>query len=401
MCVRDCHKSLFLCVCAVFVFSACTYEVQTLDNSGAMYKPYVVSDETLAQAGLPVVCIQTQNNERILNKEDWISASISISHASEDDWNFEDTAVQIRGRGNYTWKQPKRPYALKFEAKKSVCGMPRHKRWVLIANYCDKSFMKNITAFYLSECLGMDYTVRGQFVNLVLNGNYVGLYWLGEAIKVDSSRVNIDKENDFLLEIDKNYDELWKFHSGIKDFPYMVKNDDAMTEEKVLWLKNRIDQIESILYAGDFVDDSYADYIDIHSFAQLYLVNEILYNRDFLDSRSCYVTLRHDTGILKAGPVWDFDNGGFNPDGTPLIEQDVLYYDALFTIPAFTQKVNELATEISVSAVSQNIDEVKSYLAASAQLDGQRWNYNVFNAFVQNFKEDVTERISYIQNNPF
>lgn len=387
-------------MCAVFVFSACTYEVQTLDNSGAMYKPYVVSDETLAQAGLPVVCIQTQNNERILNKEDWISASISISHAPEDDWNFEDTAVQIRGRGNYTWKQPKRPYALKFEAKQSVCGMPKHKRWILVPNYTDQSFLKNVAALYLSQQLGMDYTVRGQFVNLVLNGNYVGLYWLGEAIKVDPQRVNIDKTKDYLLEVDTHFDETWKFRSAIKEFPYMIQNDDDMTQEKLLAVKNYIDEMENVLYNETLID-SYANYIDIDSFAKFYLINEIMYNKDLSYPNSTFFTLQTDTGILKAGPVWDFDNGGSNPDGTPLIEQDVLYYDALFTIPAFTQKVNELATEISVSAVSQNIDEVKSYLAASAQLDGQRWNYNVFNAFVQNFKEDVTERISYIQNNPF
>lgn len=63
---------------------------------------------------------------------------------------------------------------------KNILGMPEHTRWVLIANYWDNSFIKNAIAFYISRQIGMDYTIRGEYVNFVLNGNYVGLYWLGE-----------------------------------------------------------------------------------------------------------------------------------------------------------------------------------------------------------------------------
>lgn len=97
--------------------------------------------------------------------------------------------------------------------------MPKHKRWVLIANYLDNSFMRNSLAFYISEQLEMDYTVHGEFVDLVLNGSYQGLYWLGESIKVNKNRVNItdgtdklseDEDYDYLLELDVYYDETWQ-----------------------------------------------------------------------------------------------------------------------------------------------------------------------------------------------
>ena len=64
-------------------------------------------------------------------------------------------------------------------------------------------------AFFISRKIGMDYTVRGEYVNLILNGNYVGMYWLGEAIKVDKNRVNINEETDYLLEMDISYDETY------------------------------------------------------------------------------------------------------------------------------------------------------------------------------------------------
>ena len=158
--------------------------------------------------------------------------------------------------------------------------MPKHKRWVLIANYLDNSFMKNTTAFCLSKMLGMDYTVRGEYVNLVLNGNYVGFYWLGEAIKTDENRVNIDEENDFLVEMDVYYDETRKFKSKKKNLPYMIKNDDFMKEEKLSTLKDRISEMKYILYFENFpykdenileINFTYSDYTDLTSFAQFYL----------------------------------------------------------------------------------------------------------------------------------
>ena len=71
---------------------------------------------------------------------------------------------------------------------------------MLIANYLDMSFMKNEMAFFLSEELGMDWTIHGQYINLIKNGEYLGLYWLGEQIKVDKNRVNIEEDDDYLID---------------------------------------------------------------------------------------------------------------------------------------------------------------------------------------------------------
>ncbi|MDE7101471.1 MAG: CotH kinase family protein, partial [Bacteroidales bacterium] len=201
---------------------------------------------------LPVLSVTTPASEEVTSKEDWMKgASLSLSSSSDKTIEFNALSMSIRGRGNSTWTLPKKPYALKLDKKHGILGMPEHKRWVLIANYFDNSFIRNSIAFYLSERLEMDYTVRGDFVMLKMNGTPQGLYWLGEAIKVDKNRVDIDEDNDYLIELDEYYDEVWKFRSPKKDFPYMIKNDDAMTDERLSFLRNKIADLETQLYPED------------------------------------------------------------------------------------------------------------------------------------------------------
>lgn len=157
--------------------------------------------------------------------------------------------------------------------------MPAQKRWVLLANFLENSFMKNEMAFYLSRQLDMEYTVRGQYVNLILNGNYVGLYWLGEQIRTDKNCVNIDDEKDFLIEMDQNYDEVWKCRTDLMDMPIQVKNDDKMTDERLTYIKGKFDALEAILCDPDFdKNTTFTDVLDVDSFAKYYLVNQIMFN---------------------------------------------------------------------------------------------------------------------------
>lgn len=102
-----------------------------------MFEPYMVPKVLLQDAGIPIVSIETKNNQFILDKENWVDANIKIENAEDESWNMEPTDMQIRGRGNTTWGCAKKPFAIKFDEKTKICGMPKHKRWVLIANYFD------------------------------------------------------------------------------------------------------------------------------------------------------------------------------------------------------------------------------------------------------------------------
>ena len=121
------------------------------DNS--MYETFVLSEEELISTEIPTVYIETQGQQQILSKEDWLYTTMEIAKSPDKSWNFETVNISIRGRGNTTWGQTKKPFAIKLDKKQSICGLAKHKRWVLIANYLDNSFLKNSSAFILSEML--------------------------------------------------------------------------------------------------------------------------------------------------------------------------------------------------------------------------------------------------------
>lgn len=142
---------------------------------------------------LPVVYINTENGAPIVSKEDYIDAELIIQ--GNETYNSETTklysgATEIRGRGNSTWGQPKKPYRLKLDKKTDLLGMGKSKHWVLLANYLDESLQRNALAYNLSGAMGME-QMSTVFVDVVLNGDFVGNYQLCENIRVDPTRVDI------------------------------------------------------------------------------------------------------------------------------------------------------------------------------------------------------------------
>ena len=142
---------------------------------------------------LPVVYINTEGGQAITSKEKYIDAELIVQ--GNETYNSETTklysgATEIRGRGNSTWSQPKKPYRLKLDKKTDLLGMGKSKHWVLLANYLDESLQRNALAYNLSGAMGME-QMSTVFVDVVLNGDFVGNYQLCENIRVDPTRVDI------------------------------------------------------------------------------------------------------------------------------------------------------------------------------------------------------------------
>ena len=376
----------------------------------------------LKSTGLPIVYITTPNKVPITSKEDWLEgATISITDAKEENWNLEITETSIRGRGNSTWAHPKKPYAIKLDKKQSILGMPKHKRWVLIANYHDNTFMRNSIAFYLSEKFEMDWTVHGKFVNLIFNGKYQGLYWFGEAIKVDKNRVDISEPDkntlitdnddyDYLIEIDTHYDEPWKFKSSIRNLPYMIKNDDYMADSRLQRLNEKINNLEKLLYPNysntmtstnqcSKPNKLYTDYLDIESWAKYWIINELMNNKELKNPKSTYFTFDSSNNILKAGPAWDFDTYWAENNISSCKLTQSLYYNALFKSETFKNEVKRVWEQYAGTINIQNIImELKNEINSAAQYDVEYWginhtdplgvkceNFDAYVDFLQNF----------------
>ena len=140
--------------------------------------------ENLVHNKLPIVLVNTPDFEPIESKEIYIPGTEYFSLNLDMTYDFIGE-VKIKGRGNSTWGAPKKPYKIKFEEIQSLYGEPKEKEWILLANYYDKSMIRNDLAFWMADKFGkFDYVPRFHFVDLILNGKYNGPYQLGDQLKI-------------------------------------------------------------------------------------------------------------------------------------------------------------------------------------------------------------------------
>ena len=176
---------------------------------------------------LPVVYINT--DEEITSKTEYIAGNCTIQGNSEfsDSAQLYTGAIQIRGRGNYTWVHEKKPYKIKLDTKSNLFGLGENKHWVLMAEYMDYTHLRNEIMPELSETLGFDYTANSEAVVVILNGEYNGLYHLGENVRVAENRVNIYDWEETAEDIAKAVYKQQK-SSG------MTKNDRDTLEDRLV-----------------------------------------------------------------------------------------------------------------------------------------------------------------------
>lgn len=315
-----------------------TYTVS--NSNGTESRDYTV---TVTNSGLPVVVL-TQSGG---GTESWAEAGINV-RSKDSEWvendkftvykadgtaDVTDALCGIRLRGNSTQNFPKKPFAIKLVSKASVLGMPKHKRWVLLANWMDRTMLRNAVALNIAHRVdsayvntegdytgGVAWSPRGTSVEVIMDGRHVGNYFLCEQIKIDGDRVDIkdciediiDDGNasptmadcGYLLEFDDNYDELDKFRTG-RGLPCMFKDEVSQYSSDIFnQVKARIEAVEANLEAGNY-ETAYND-LDINSVIDYFFIQELTFNDEYKHPKSVYMLIDGD-GKLTAGPVWDFD----------------------------------------------------------------------------------------------
>lgn len=390
----------------------------TISNQGKT-KDYTVYVHSFT--GLPVLWIETEGRAEITSKDEYLKAHLKIVQDvyTRSAGDVTEADVKIKGRGNSTWGMPKKPYALKFDEKISLLDEPADKSWVLLANYADKTSLRNQTAFYMGSISNLDYTPRFHFVDLMLNGRYNGTYQLGDKLKISKNRVNVGDDG-FLLEIDckPNADEV-TFRTNHLRYPINIKDPDVSIEdENYTFIKNYIIQIEDVLYSENFKDkdNGWQKYMDMDSFVDWYLINEIAKNKDAYYYTSCYLNLKRGDK-LKMGPLWDFDiafgnidyTTCYSPEGLWIIQAE--WYSRLFEDPAFVAKIKE-RFDYFYSRKEDIMNEINSnaqYLRYSAQENNNKWhtlytytwpNYDIWGSYsneVQSMKEWLNARFEWLK----
>lgn len=342
--------------------------------------------------GVPVVYIETKGQAPVVSKDNYIDGRITIIANGRGEENVRNAAIEIRGRGNTTWEMLKKPYKVKFSESTEVLGMPEDKTWVLLANYSDKTLLRNHTAFKLSQRFGLVYTPRSQFVDLWLNGSYQGNYQLTEQIKIDKNRLNIDelKAGDisddkitggYLLEIDGRPDEDASFRST-QDVRFVIKSPEGERPEQFAYIQQYVQAAEDALFAEGFANaqQGYAQYLDAESFVDWYLLNELTKNTDAKFANSVYLH-KPRGGKLTMGPVWDYDIGMGNVNYSPgeftegWYIREASWIKRLFEDPAFEQRVKARwqVLKPKIVTIISEIDQEATYLDQSQRLNFWKW----------------------------
>ena len=334
-----------------------------------------IYDIELTNTGLPVVVINQKSGLITSSSQDdseyqkatqaWIDATGTLFQPKDSDWemtegvdNFmvynadgtsaltastEPVLASTRVRGNVTQQMPKKAFAVKLYKKSGVLNMPAHKRWVLLANWKDRTLMRNEVAFEIAKAFktaypndGMAWNPSGQHVELVYNGVYVGNYYLCEQIKIDGNRLDINEPYDagdnpaapadcgILMESDDGYDEAWQFTTRCR-IPFLFKDDG--TADMLTYASTLVQGIEDNLNKNTTAGFTAAyETMDITSFVDFLLVQDLMMNSEMKHPKSCYSYINN--GKLYAGPVWDFDWNTL-PTSTSYSEEDYSYTESI------------------------------------------------------------------------
>ena len=369
----------------------------------AAYKPICLDT--------PIISIETDDGSGVTSKVHYKGCTVTLENADES-YCFENVAAEIRGRGNSSWDMEKKSYRIKFTEKRSMFGSDYEaKSWTLIANHCDKSLSRNALAYEMAQRMsGLDFSSMNEFVELYLNGEYMGVYLLCDQIQVGEGRVDIGEnfyddpsQMGFLIELDARASEEGKEgYDYVKldyGLPYLIKSpissDPAYDPD--VHLKYVTEYLSSCLDALSEQDwDKICELIDIDSFVDMYIVNEMFANLDHYQFSVYFY--KAPNGKLYAGPAWDFDISSGNVDygyaegsAESGPRQDLIYSGKLWIADRHTWYRRLLRNEEFVELLRERLvgykDEILSVaaLADTKTTDGYYAKYG--KAIERNFEK--------------
>jgi len=294
---------------------------------------------------LPIMFIHS--DEAITSKEIYVNATCYIDALGQEGFESFGTSespipLQIKGHGNWTWRSyEKKPYRLKFKDKVKPLGMKKNRHFTLLAHADDDlAFLRNTVGFELSRMIGMSYTPAQEPIEVVLNGDYIGLYMLTEKIRVDKNRVDITEQADmaidpeeitggWLLEID-NYEQdgqIYPRNSLEDDLKFTVHSPEILSQEQRDYIQTFLEKTDKAVYSANRANRVWENFIDMDTLVRYYIIREIVDNAESFRG-SCYIHKERKFGgedtKLIFGPVWDFGNS-FQRGHNQFIWQDPPY----------------------------------------------------------------------------
>ena len=433
-----------------------SFEVQDTVDMYDEVPDWFIEPITFNTSNLPIMVIDTYGNQ--IPDEPRIDAFMGIIDNDSggnnlgDNYNGYNGQITIEKRGNSSQWNDKTPYRFETVNEEgennnvSLLGMPEENDWVLYAPWQDKSMIRNILTYKLSNDLGK-YAPRAKLIELYLNDEYRGVYVLMEKIKRDANRVDISKLNPdeisgddltggYILKFDWFFtgDNLGGFESYIDGniYNYHYPKPSDIVPEQENYIINYINDFETIMSSDQYADQStgYPSILNVDSFVDFILLQELAKNVDAY-RLSTYIFKDKESvdNRLTAGPVWDFNHGygncdygetweftgwllDYNPEGG---DQMSFWWELIWQDEYFQNKISERYTELRSTVFSENhiygvIDSLVNELGSSVDRNFSKWpilgtyiwpNYYVFDTFEQEIdylKSWISDRLNWMDS---
>ncbi|MBP5457167.1 MAG: CotH kinase family protein [Paludibacteraceae bacterium] len=376
----------------------------------------------VAYTGLPTVYIDIDVPLEQVTKESYVLGSMKVVSEGMDTYQYKFYKTDkdgmakegIKGRGNSTWwGNLKRSYNIKFDKKQTLFNLPKAKKWCINASYLDKSLLRDKFASILgNEVFNAEWNPHFVSVDVVVNGEYIGNYILGEKNTIGKGRIDIQDIDDFTEEkiqsrdyVDQNQDGVIDIKDGgyvleldaRMDAPYFFqtsrlaavsfKDPDEVSDTVFNYVKSFVQEAEDLLYTRKFIDleNGWRKYYDEASAIDWYLMNEIANNRDAKDFSSIFKYYDPTDGKLHFGPNWDFDLGYGNDGENGNVEhgksmgwwvRDGVWIARMFEDPAFFENVKKRWDDKKSAlyeAINTRLQLLADENAISAECNFKKW----------------------------
>lgn len=382
----------------------------TSDLLSKDYTVYVYS-----YTGLPMVWLTTNNREDISVSDLVYEAKLKIveNARTRGAGDVIEANARLKAIGPLSWvsskldgssQMGKNNYRFTINAAYSVLDDPMNTTWELLSNAKDATMLHTQTGFHLGKISNLHFTPHFHFADLMLNERYFGTYLLGESIDYTNNRTGVES-NGFIVKIDASNGRTY-FKTDNLEQPVTIVSPTVFSgDEDYQFISNYVRSAESALFGSNFTDASegWQRYLDMDSFVDWYLINEIAKNLDGDFGAECYMNMKRD-GKLRMGPLWIMERSfGYGDSSTSdFVIKNVKWYNRLFQDPAFVAKVKERFTYFynHKNDILKEIDADVSYLRNAIPENNNKWE--VFSGSSaddvrKKYQKEVTTMKSWIE----
>ncbi len=336
--------------------------------------------------GLPTLWVTTSYRQMIeFSNQKYQSQFKLVENASTRvPGDITEGIVSIMGVGKLAWEKSdgktqmgRNDYRLFFGTSRSLLGEPSSTTWELLSNTNDPTLLRTQAGFHMGKISNLNFTPTFHYVDFMLNERYYGTYMLGDAIDYSKNRTDVG-EDGFILKIDANITSN-SFRADHIEQPVNVIYPTAFQSNNFLEvITNHIKEVDAVLFSSNFTDakEGWQKYLDMNSFVDWYLINEIAKNEGGAFTSDCYMCVKSD-GLIKMGPLWKMEKsfGYEGSSSSDFVIKKTKWFSRLFEDPVFVAKVKERFTYFfnHKKDILSEIEKDAYWLRYAALENSYRW----------------------------